>query len=98
LSGDASGTAIAFGAVTNAHSGTSPTQAEVILLSRNNVVLPVNNSFHTFIYAGAGATFEASWTEYSRVGVNVTNKIGVYMLTTAAAGGSSSISHCSAHD
>lgn len=99
LTGDASGTSLpSFAGVTNAHSGSSPTQAEIILLTRNNVMTLVTATKYAVAYFGSACIVNAQWTEFAGVGLTGGNKEGFLSVATNAAGGSVNLTHCSAHD
>lgn len=95
LTADASGTSLTSTALTNAHNGTSPTQGEVGLLTRNNVVTAVTSAKGGFIFAGSTCTFVSSFTEHIIFGANATSKRGLVPNTTT---GSVLVDHCSFHD
>lgn len=63
--------------LTNAHSGTSPTQAEVANLTRNVRVLGESVSLQGYILIDTSATFTARYTEFQRLGSNTANKRGI---------------------
>lgn len=84
--------------LTNAHSGTSPTQAEVILLTRNVKIRSVSSSFMAWVYDGPAATVDCDWVEYRYLGSSTASKQGVFMDTTAAAAGATAHSYCSIRD
>lgn len=89
-----SGLSISSG-LTNAHSGTSPTQGEIVLLTRN-VLVTATSTFTTFCVAGNTATVSIQWTESATMGANVTNKNGAWLILTTT--GSFNAQFCSAHD
>lgn len=94
LSGGASATELTVSAgLTYAHSGTAPTQAEIILLTRNVKIRSASSSIMTFIYLGT-ATVDMDWVEMYYMGENATNKHGLNIVT--ADGGN--IQYCSLHD
>jgi len=97
LNGNASGTSITLSAgATNAHLGTSPTIAEVGLLTQNVVMKAVTaSSAQTFIYIGATATVNLSFTEFRYLSTNATGKRGIEIATT---GNTFSMDSCSMHD
>ena len=69
--------------VTNAHSGTSPTQAEVINLTRNIVVTSYNTTYRGYVYCVLGSTSNVDYVEFYMIGYGTTNKHGVEIKTTA---------------
>ena len=93
--GNATSTTIAVNALTNAHSGTSPTQAEVGLLTRNNVMKGVTANVVTFLFVGSTAAISISWTEFQYISTAATGKGGIEITTTT---GSCTVDSCSIHD
>lgn len=84
--------------LTNAHSGTSPTQAEVILLSRNCRILSTSSTFMSYITLGNASVSDFDWTLFRYLGGTASGKRGVEILTTNAAGGSVNMNHCCARE
>jgi hypothetical protein len=81
--------------LTYAHSGTSPTQAEVINLTRNVVVRGNSTSLTGYVYSrGAGSRFNASYAEFYYLGANATGKHGVQIDSA----NSPYVGYCSVHD
>ncbi len=80
-----------------AHSGTSPTQGEVALLTRNVRIRSTSSSLMSYVYVTALSSFTAQWAEFYFIGVNTTNKRGVEVDcgTTASA---KSITYCTVRD
>lgn len=76
------GFAGAGGGLAVAHSGTSPTQAEVILLTHNVKVRGISNTLQAFIDIRLTATVDIDWTEFYFLGSNVTDKQGFNVNTT----------------
>lgn len=68
--------------VTYAHSGTSPTQAEVINLTRNVKVTSYNTTYRGYVYCASGSNQDVDYTEFYMIGVATTNKHGVEIRTT----------------
>lgn len=85
------GFAGAGGGLANAHSGTSPTQAEVILLTRNVRISGGSSTLMTYINAGATATCDFDWAEFFWVGANSGPKAGLVIDTTS---GTFSMQYC----
>ncbi len=82
----------------NAHSGTSPTQAEVGLLTRNvKIRSTFASSLRTYWYCAPLSTVTASWCEFYRFGINTTNKHGLD-IDAGATANAKSFSYCSLHD
>ncbi len=79
--------------VTHAHSGTSPTQAEVINLTRNIVITSHDTSFRGYVYCVLGSTSNVDYVEFYMLGYNFTNKYGITIKTTAA--DATNFSYCS---
>lgn len=69
--------------VTNAHSGTSPTQAEVINLTRNIVITSYNTTYRGYVYCVLGSTSNVDYVEFYMIGYNATYKHGIEIRTTA---------------
>lgn len=90
------GFAGAGGGLANAHSGTSPTQAEVILLTRNVRVFGASTSVTAFIRDEASSTVDVDWAEHYWLGANLAGKQGIDVNTTSA--GSWSMQFSSMHD
>lgn len=84
------------GGVANAHSGTSPTQAEVILLTRNVQIFGASASFQSFIDIKALSSVDIDWTEFKWLGSATTNKRGIDVATSST--GTLSIQFSSLHD
>ena len=81
--------------LTNAHSGTSPTQAEVINITRNNKVCGTSSSLQAYVLYGTTATVNDSFVEFYNLGSATTNKRGIDVITTT---GSCTITGCAVHD
>ena len=88
LNGAAGATTLAVTAgLTNAHSGTSPTQAEMILLTRSVKIWSVSTTAMTFVYCGVASQVDCDWVEFRYVGVNATRQRGIEISTTDAISG-----------
>lgn len=97
LAGAATATEVTVTAgLTYAHSGTSPTQAEVGLLTHNCKVRSVTSTLMAYVNVKATATVDVDWCEFYYLGKSTTGKRGIEIETTA--GGSSSIRYFSIHD
>lgn len=81
--------------LTNAHSGTSPTQGEVILLTRNVKVRSVSSSFMAFVSIATTGVADFDWVEFSNLGENAAGKRGIEISTTT---GDCNIQFCSVYD
>lgn len=95
LSGDAGASSITVSSgLTNAHSGTSPTQAEVILLTRNVGVRSVSATAMTALSFAATAIVDIDWAEFYYIGSAAANG---FTISTATSG-TLSVINCSFHD
>ena len=83
------------GGLAFAHSGTAPTQAEVINLTRNVQIFGASSALNTYLLFQTTATVDMDWTQIYWVGSGTANKQGVTALTTT---GSCSVQYCSIHD
>lgn len=89
-----------------AHSGTSPTQAEIILITRNVKVRAVNSTFMAFATGNlpnggevGTAAVHIEWAEFYYVGVNAAGKRSVEIGSSSSSmTGSFSLTFCSIHD
>jgi len=77
------------------HSGTSPTQAEVILLTRNVVVRSVSTTAMAYVNGAAGGNINCDWVEFRYLGENATSKKGIELATTT---GVVTLDYCSICD
>lgn len=84
---------------TYSHSGTSPTQAEVILLTRNVTISSTSSTSMAYIYSTALGSFDASWMETFYLGgsADTDNKRGIEFDGGATAG-AKTLSYCAMHD
>lgn len=80
------------GGLAFAHSGTSPTQAEVILLTRNVEIKGASAALQAYVVFAATATVDCDWTAFKWMGSATANKRGIQINTTT---GSCSIEYCS---
>jgi hypothetical protein len=81
--------------LTNAHSGTTPTKAEVILLTRNVKIRSASSTSMSYTYYGSTATVDIDWVQFYYVGTTTNSKYGWGIDTTS---GSLSIMYSSLHD
>jgi len=81
--------------LTYAHSGTTPTQAEVILLTRNVKIRAATSSIVSYCNFKETATIDIDWVEFYYLGENVAGKKGIEIGTTT---GSCNIQYSSVHD
>lgn len=95
MSGNATGTSIPIAAVTNAHSGTSPTQAELVNLTRNVQVFGASASLQTYMLVNATGSFDSDYAEFYWMGSGTGSKRGVDVAITT---GSFTASYSSFHD
>lgn len=99
LSGNAGASSMTVGAAANAHSGTSPTQAEVGLLTRNVKIRSTSNTLSTYMYCTASAIVTVSWSEFQYLGTAATNKRGIDIdASVSGTAGAKSITYCSLRD
>lgn len=81
--------------LTNAHSGTAPTQARCANLTRNNRYIGASATLVGYLFFATTATVTMQYVEVTAVGNSTTNKRGIDILTTTA---SITINGCSIHD
>jgi len=82
-------------ALTNAHSGTAPTQAEVILLTRNVKIRSASSAIMAYVNFKLTALVDIDWVEFYYLGEEATDKRGINVQTTT---GSLNIQYSSLHD
>lgn len=95
LTADASGTTLTITALTNAHSGTAPTRAELLNLTRSAKIFGNTTALQTYINLNATSTCDLQSTEFHNMGSNTAQKRGIEIGTTT---GSCTINNCSMHD
>lgn len=89
------GFAGAGGGVAFAHSGTTPTQGEIILLTRNVQIFGASAALSSYIDTKATAVIDCDWTEFKWLGSAIGNKLGIDI---GGAGVSTQIwQYCSRH-
>lgn len=76
LAADASGTTLTISALSNAHSGTAPIQAELINLTRNIKIHGVSTSLQAYIFIIGTATVDVDYVEFYFMGSAIANKRG----------------------
>lgn len=81
--------------LTNAHSGTSPTQIQVGNLIRTNKFRGISSTLVGYVFMALGATVVMDEVEATALGNSTANKRGIDVLTTT---GSCTINNCSVHD
>lgn len=93
-----SGTSVTLtGGMTNAHSGTSPTQAEVINLTRNIKIRGASASLQGYVTVTSGsAVCNVSYAELYNLGSALSSFPGI--LIGCGVGGSTLFEYCSVHD
>lgn len=89
------GFAGAGGGLANAHSGTSPTQGEIILLTRNVQVRSATSTLMAYVFCNTTSAVDVDWAEFYYVGNNASNKHGIEIATTT---GTCTFNFCSVHD
>jgi hypothetical protein len=80
----------------NSHSGTAPTQGEVINLTRNLKIHGVDTTHQGYVYVEANATVNVHYIESYYMGSGNSVQTGWWVTTTS--GGSCTIAHSSFHD
>ncbi len=95
LTADGSGTTLTITALTNAHSGTAPTRAEIGNLTRNIKIRAVS-SFTTYLYFSTLTTSVLRWAEIYTIGSATANKTGIVIQCNAS--GSLDIQYCSVYN
>lgn len=95
LTADASGTSLTIAAITVAHSGTSPTQAELGNLTRNVKILGTSSSLQGYVLFQSGAIVDLQYLEFANLGSGTTNKRGIDVLQTT---GTLNFQYNSLHD
>ena len=81
--------------LTYAHSGTTPTQAEVILLTRNVKIRTDDSGLMAYVRVEFTATCDWDWAEFYYLGEDAAGKRGINMYNTT---GSFNAAYCSVHD
>lgn len=84
----------AFGATV--HSGTSPTQAEVILLTRNVQIYGASDSLQGYVVFTNGSTADIDWIEFKWLGSGTASKRGIELTGNSTT--SVNIQYSSLHD
>jgi hypothetical protein len=102
VSASAATTVTVTAGLTNAHSGTAPTQGEIILLTRNVKVTNVTAAAVSFVYCGIASQVDCDWVEFSFLGNNNLRTKGIEIMCSGSVGGSVagsvSFNLCSIHD
>lgn len=68
---DAGASSFTVAALTYAHSGTTPTRAEIIHLTRNVKVRSLSTTYYSILYCSSVATMNCDWVEFKEVGMNL---------------------------
>lgn len=95
LTANAVGTALTISAITNAHSGTSPTQGELANLTRNVKIFGTSTTLQSYINIATTSVSFFDSVEFYNLGSGTVNKRGINLQTTT---GSCTINKCSLHD
>ena len=100
LSGNAGASSFSITAgLTNAHSGTSPTQGGVALLTRNVKIRSVSSTAMAAFYCGIGEVADIDWAEFRYFGASTVSPLrGIEAGTATASGGSFNLSYSSIYD
>jgi hypothetical protein len=94
LTADAVGTTLTITALTNAHGGVSPVQAELINLTRNVQIFGTTTAFQSYINI-QDATIDIQYVEFFQLGSATASKRGIDIATILNTG---MIKYCSIHD
>jgi hypothetical protein len=95
LTGDASGTTLPIAALTNAHGGIAPIQAELVNLTRNVKVRGISTTNQAYLFVSGAAVWSSRYVEFSQLGSATTNKRGFDVQTVTS---SFDAQFCSLHD
>lgn len=90
-----SGTTLTVTALTNAHSGTSPNQAEIVNLTRSFVIQGDATNGGYIITNGTTQGFTFQYVEFTALGNTVA--VNCFLINNTA-GGTKTIQYCSFHD
>lgn len=80
------------------HSGTSPTQAEVILLTRNVRMRSATSTLMAYFRCDDGSVVDLDWVEFYYIGENATGKRGIEIFNGGTNAINLTINFCSIHD
>jgi hypothetical protein len=92
-----SGTTLTVPALGFAHSGTSPTQAEVINLTRNIVLRSNSTTNQGYAIARGISVVNIDYAEFIQMGCDQFGSKSTFSAQTTS-GGTCSVTHCSLHD
>lgn len=96
LSGNATATELTVSSgLTFAHSGTSPTQAEVILLTRNVRIQSVSSTHMSYMFVNNTPIVDIDWCEFRYMGTTSFDKFGIACRITT---GSLNVAFCAFSD
>lgn len=95
MSADGSGTTLTVAALTNAHLGTAPKQAEIGNLTRNSKTRSVGAASAYVLIRGSAGTQTLRWAEFSNLGLATANKRG---FENQATGGTFDMQYSTIHD
>lgn len=95
LTADASGATLTISALTNAHSGTSPTKAELGNLTRNLVVRGISTTLNGYVSVSDSAVLDWDYAEFTNMGSSTSGKRGLEVNVIT---GSANVAFCSFHD
>lgn len=95
LTANASGTTLTIIAITNAHSGTSPTAGELINLTRNAKIFSNSTTNQTYVNIFSTGIINLDSVEFFNMGSATASKRGITIGTNT---GSATITNCSIHD
>lgn len=99
LNGAAGATTITVTAgLTNAHSGTSPTQAEVILIDRPITIKSVSATAMSYVLVNFSGQLDADWVRFQNLGVTTDLKRGLQVRPNTAYGGVVTLDYCGVDD
>jgi hypothetical protein len=86
----------AGGGLAYAHSGTSPTQAEVVLLTRNIKIQGASSTLQGYVSFITTSITDIDWTEFKWMGSATAGKVGINISTNSS--GSFNMQYSSIHD
>lgn len=95
MSGAATGTSVPIAALASAHSGTSPTRADLANLTRNVQIFGASASLQTYVFADTTATVDVDYAEFYWMGSGTANKRGISIGTTT---GNFNVQYSSIHN
>jgi len=81
-----------------AHSGIAPTQAEIILITRNVVIRSTSATLMAYVNVVAGGIVDLDWVEFYYLGENVANKRGIEIAGSTTLPLNFDMQYCSIHD